>query len=465
MHEKGPSGPFSFSLYLRYFSTMNKYFIFRKEEVTTASVTASDTGVGMSVFAVPAESVSYMSAERGKVFIVFNDATLYQDTNLRSGESIKKSAVTIGCPVGEETQFIEDIASFITGETQRNIMRFDVLSNKSTFKLADTKDANSISSVINTRPINMQSGDISSFTKRADEESDPTIGAIEFGSVRPIVDYNHTGLASHSDGTEIADSGNNWTNSGTGGSTYDISSNAGTPTVKDPASNDRGLAYKAVQFALGDHLIVPKLTVENDYTLFVVFSTQYSSSLFSPYLSVMYGDAAGETLGPGGLIKQSGPASSIQLATNQFSFRHAGQQGVPAGETVKGQILDDSNSQDFDPCHVFVIRRDKANNIIVHNRTGEVEVIVESLAQKASIPKFATASSVSKTSTPTKVTASTASATEGNLVIERLGTTANITTGGQFHKSVLARFGVMTQDIGTSEAAKLAKDLFSLYKS
>ena len=444
---------------------MNKYFIFRKEEVTTASVTASDTGVGMSVFAVPAESVSYMSAERGKVFIVFNDATLYQDTNLRSGESIKKSSVTIGCPVGEETQFIEDIASFITGETQRNIMRFDVLSNKSTFKLADTKDANSISSVINTRPINMQSGNVSSFTKRADEESDPTIGAIEFGSVRPIVDYNHAGLASHSDGTEIADSGNNWTNSGTGGATYNITSNAGTPTVKDPASNDRGLAYKAVQFSAGDHLIVPSLTVENDYTLFVVFSTQYTSSLFSPYLNVMYGDAAGETLGPGGLIKQSGPASSIQLAKNQFSFRHAGQQGVPAGETVSGQILDDENNKDFDPCHVFVIRRDKANNIIVHNRTGEVEVIVDSLAQKASIPKDATASSVSKTSTPTKITASTASATEGNLVIERLGTTADITTGAHFQKSVLARFGVITQDIGTSEAAKLAKDLFSLYKS
>ncbi len=140
---------------------MNKYFIFRREEVTEASITSSDTGVGMSVFAVPAESVSYMSAEKGKVFIVFNNATLYEEANLRDGESIKKSAVTIGCPVGEETQFIEDIAAFITGETQRNIMRFDVLSSKSTFKLADTKDADSITPVISTRPINMQTGNIS----------------------------------------------------------------------------------------------------------------------------------------------------------------------------------------------------------------------------------------------------------------------------------------------------------------
>lgn len=443
---------------------MNKYFIFRKEEVTTASVTASDTGVGMSVFAVPAESVSYMSAEKGKVFIVFNDATLYQDTNLRSGESIKKSAVTIGCPVGEETQFIEDIASFITGETQRNIMRFDVLSNKSTFKLADTKDANSISSVINTRPINMQSGDISSFTKRADEESDPTIGGIEFGSVRPIVDYNHTTLT-FNDGHEIGHT-DDWVNSGTGGSDYDISSNVGTPTLKDPDVNDRGLAYKAVQFALGDHLIVPKLTVENDYTLFVVFSTQYGSSLFNPYLFVMYGDAAGETLGPGGLIPDSGPATKIGFAKNRFSFRHSGQQGLPAGQTVSDQIVDDEfTNDDFEPCHVFVIRRDAENNIIVHNRTGEVELIVESLSQKESTEDIVTNATISSISTPTKVTAATAGATEGNLVIERLGTTADITDGGHFHKSTLARFGVITKDIGTSEAARLAKDLFSLYKS
>ena len=75
---------------------MNKYFIFRREEVTDASITSSDTGVGMSVFAVPAESVSYMSASKGKVLIVFNNATLYQEANLRDGESIKKSAVPIG---------------------------------------------------------------------------------------------------------------------------------------------------------------------------------------------------------------------------------------------------------------------------------------------------------------------------------------------------------------------------------
>ena len=449
MHEKGPSGPFSFSLYLRYFSTMNKYFIFRREEVTEASITSSDTGVGMSVFAVPAESVSYMSAEKGKVFIVFNNATLYQEANLRDGESIKKSAVTIGCPVGEETQFIEDIAAFITGETQRNIMRFDVLSNKSTFKLADTKDADSITPVISTRPINMQTGNISGHTVRQTEGSDSVIAGIDFGANQPIVDYNHTGLSSYSDGTEIAHSGNGWDNGGSGGATYDISTNVGAPVVRDPASNDRGLSEKGIQFNQGDHLIVPTLSVERDYTLYFVFSTQYTASNYNRNFSVLYGDAAGETLGPGGRFPDSGPADKVALDTNRFSFRHSGQTGTVAEAFGDGRILDDHvTNPSFNPCHVFVIRRDENNNIIVHNRDGDVEVVIPavSISNESPLPS------------------STSGSTLGNLKIERLGTTADL-PANHFHKSVLARFGVITEDIGTNESAKLAKELFSLYKS
>ena len=449
MHEKGASAPFSFSLYLRYFSTMNKYFIFRREEVTEASITSSDTGVGMSVFAVPAESVSYMSAEKGKVFIVFNNATLYEEANLRDGESIKKSAVTIGCPVGEETQFIEDIAAFITGETQRNIMRFDVLSSKSTFKLADTKDADSITPVISTRPINMQTGNISGYTVRQTEGSNSVIAGIDFGANQPIVDYNHTGLASYSDGTEIAHSGNVWDNGGSGGAAYDISTNVGAPVVRDPASNDRGLSEKGIQFAEGDHLIVPTVSVALDYTLYVVFSTQYTASLYTPYFNVLYGDAAGETLGPGGRFRDSGPATKTALDTNRFSFRHSGQTGPVAEGFGDGRILDDHlTNSSFDPCHVFVIRRDENDNMIVHNRDGDIEVVIPAIpvGDESALP------------------ATTAGSTKGVLKIERLGTTEDILTN-HFHKAVLARFGVIPEDIGTNESAKLAKELFSLYKS
>ena len=68
---------------------MNKYFVFRKEAVSAASTTSADTGVGMSVFAVSADKVAYLYSEKGKIFIDFNDATLYKNVNLFEGDSIQ----------------------------------------------------------------------------------------------------------------------------------------------------------------------------------------------------------------------------------------------------------------------------------------------------------------------------------------------------------------------------------------
>ena len=51
--------------------------------------------------------------------------------------------------------------------------------------------------------------------------------------------------------------------------------------------------------------------------------------------------------------------------------------------------------------------------------------------------------------------------TDGTLLIERVGTTNEITSNA--FKGNLVRFGVIKSDIGTDNAAKLAKDLFDLY--
>jgi hypothetical protein len=180
-----------------------------------------------------------------------------------------------------------------------------------------------------------------------------------------------------------------------------------------------------------------------------VFSTQYTASLFSSYFSVLYGDAAGETLGPGGRFPDSGPAGKTELDTNRFSFRHSGQTGPVAEAFGDGRILDDDlTNPSFNPCHVFVIRRDEDDNIIVHNRDGDVEVVIPAvpISEESPLPS------------------ATSGSTRGNLKIERLGTTEDILTN-HFHKAVLARFGVIPEDIGTNESAKLAKELFSLYKS
>ena len=52
--------------------------------------------------------------------------------------------------------------------------------------------------------------------------------------------------------------------------------------------------------------------------------------------------------------------------------------------------------------------------------------------------------------------------TSGRLVIERLGTTADLSVK-HFHKSSIARFGVIENDIGADGAALLAQDLFNHY--
>ena len=69
---------------------MKKYFLFRKEEVSAFSVTASDSGIGLSLLMVPTDSVSYISSELGKVKVVFNNVSIYEEANLRDGESLEK---------------------------------------------------------------------------------------------------------------------------------------------------------------------------------------------------------------------------------------------------------------------------------------------------------------------------------------------------------------------------------------
>jgi len=58
---------------------MKKFFLFRKEEINVSSVTASDSGQGLSVLALPADSLAFASADRGSVILVFNSATKYEE--------------------------------------------------------------------------------------------------------------------------------------------------------------------------------------------------------------------------------------------------------------------------------------------------------------------------------------------------------------------------------------------------
>jgi len=412
---------------------MKKYFLFRKEEVSAFSVTASDSGIGLSLLAVPTDSVSYISSELGKVKVVFNNVSTYEEVNLRDGESLEKSYVFIGCEEGGEFDLVESMIKFMTSEkTASNVMRFDVVDGKSTLAQAELE---TVSPVIHRRPINMQTGDTSTKANR-DAEDSALIAGIDFGVNQPLVDYNHEGLASVSDTHTI----NSWANAGSGAATYNISSNVGTPACTDPSVAQRGLRTKAAFFVEGEHFIVPAINVDGDYTLYMVFDTQYSATLYNPHLFVAYGDAAGETLGPSGVLPQDGTdikGGPLQTL-NTFQARHSGKTRVPesTSSSVDFPRKYKLGATNADSCHVLIVRRDREGRMFYHSGFENGSVI--------------------GTIQPVK------DETSGRLKIERLGTAKDLATG-DFQKSSIARFGVIEKDVGVDSAAQLAQDLFNLY--
>ncbi len=412
---------------------MKKFFLFRQEAVGASSTRVSDTGLSLSVFVIPIDKLSFMTATKGEVQMVFDDATLYQESALYTGEAIEKTAVGVACSEGDELKLIEDVMRFIASDRSvSKFMRFDGASGGFTSKFVDTTKTINIFPRVKANPINTQTGKRSFGDATAVAAN--TIAGINFNYTQPFLDYNHEGLSGFADGAEVT----SWANAGTGGSSYNIASNVGDPACVDPASTDRSLSQKAVIFAAGEHFIVPSVKVDHEYTVYMVISTHYGTDLFSPYFHTLYGDAAGETLGPGGTFKQDGPASGISQSKNRFSFRHSGKTGEPAIFNAGSQIVQDENDINFNACHVFIIRRDGDNNIFVHDRAGEI--VAEIPAALGSAP----------------------GATDGSLLIERLGTTADILTG-HFEKSVLARFGVIKTDIGYNESVRLADDLFQFH--
>ena len=422
-------GLFLFHYICGNFIAMKKYFLFRREEVNVSSVTASDSGVGLSLLAVPADSIAYISSELGRVKIVFNDMTMYQESNLRDGESIEKSFVYISCDQGDEFDLVESILKFSSSDNAvSNIMTLDIVSGKSTLPQASLDD---LDLRVKRRPVNMQTGDVSTQADR-DNESAAAIGGIDFGANRPLIDYNHSGLSTLAHDAEIE----LWQNAGSGGPSYNITSNVGAPSCHSPASEQFGLATKSASFSAGDYFVTPEINVDSDYTLYLVWDTQYGDSLYNPYLFTMYGDADGETLGPGGIYRGDGPATAVSISPDLISIRHDGVRSIPASSRTSVDIPQRVGSADFSSVSVLIIRRDKANNIFAHDRTGRVI---------ATIPD------------------SKGRTTSGRLKIERLGTTADI-TNGNFAKGSIARFGVIPHDVGVDAASKLATDFFNYYK-
>ena len=70
---------------------MKKFFLFRKEEINASSVTASDSGQGLGVLALPADSLAFASAGKGHIVLSFNGATKYEGATSQMVSLLKTS--------------------------------------------------------------------------------------------------------------------------------------------------------------------------------------------------------------------------------------------------------------------------------------------------------------------------------------------------------------------------------------
>jgi len=439
-----------------------KFFIFRRSDPEGSAKRFSENGVDISILGIPADEIAFMTAGSGEINITFNDAGMYEENELFVGDSIEKTNITVACKKGEEMELIEKIMLFVSNSDGKTIMKFDAIEKKATFNNALTFSVASINAKIKSQP-----------TERVSQKSstgDPAsrfrniVGGINFGSTtnKPFLDYNHE-LLTGSDESNITV----WRNSGTGLSTYNLANHGdgGNVTVEtDTTAATTGLGKTCAQFAVGTFLNIPDVTIEDDYTIYFAIGDPAPGA---GSFGALFGDDLGETLG----FSKDGHSSF-------FTMRHEGLEGKPfeqntdssEGGSIRYVFPDKSNKTEIGArqfCYVFVIRRDKDFNVSLHNHEGEIIAFIPAFTERStskieSISKGKDKYEKKSTAVYSKITANTPARTDGNLLLQRLGTAGTNTTSS--FSGTLARFGVIKRDIGSGNASELAKDLYELYK-
>lgn len=428
---------------------MKKYFLFRKEEVSITSSTLDDTGDTVSVFAVPADSLAFVSSEVGKVIFVFNDATIYEESNLTDGESMKKASIEVECEEGGEFDLVEQVLGFLSREDQpgRNIMKFDAV-GVSTF--------NSKTPVVKSpkKPIKRitQEPSVQTFVGSSDAFTVSTatsIEGVEFedASNLPLVDYNATAtdFNGFSDNAEITA----WKNStkATGGTAYDITSNAGTPKIAfaDTNFSQKYVSGQGSGSGAADYFVVPEINISGDYTIYLVMLLGSSSG----NAATLFADEEGDCFGP-----------MIFEDTAKFQMRHdvAGSAVIaspPDPDIWPADKLTRVGGASTKTVYPLVIRRDKQFNMFFYTKDGLFAYIPSTIDPDAdfSVPEYANLSPGYSSSKNAR--------TDGDLKITRLG---DGSVGDVFSKSAFARFGVVDKDLGDTLCRAMALDLYNKYK-
>ena len=433
-----------------------KFFFFRREPESETSASFSDTGVGLSTIAIPSENLTFITAGKKKVIFTFKDCNGFDDSNLIEGESVPKATITVSCKEGEEAGLIEDVVNFMSRNTPKNIMKFDVVSGQSTFNKAVVDNLEDIVSVVPSTPINTATKELSKGD--ATKEAAQTIASIYFNESKPIIDYNHEGLSAFANGASVTA----WANAGTAGSNYDLTNNLGTTNAVTDATESTLIEKAATIGSSESFTLNNSYTISDDYTIYVAINTNGISSSETYGIGAIFGDAGGYAFGFGGRPQEDNRITAsnndFHLSRNLFCVRHSNFGGEnlsgypafvstidPLDGTKSFPIPDpDPSASNFEPNNVFIVRRDKNFNMYLHNRDGDII---------AKIPAKSTA-------TDPSIVASSPGRTDGNLDLNGIGETGGESISGKLY---LNRFGVINRDVGPNEAANLARQLFKLY--
>ena len=409
-----------------------KFFLFRREAVGPASERKSNTGDGLSVFGVPAENLSHITAEGGAVNFVFKDAGLYEYSTPQAHEGMERVRVSVACNEGEEFDFIRNVMEFVAAESKKSVMVFDTVNNFSTFPQAKVEGKGQVTTVLPQNPIVLSTGDTSPTTVPFQTPIAELAGVTFTSNTQfPIVDYNETTLSALSIGDEVT----TWVNSGSAGSASNITSNTGAPVYSRDVNND--MRTTAVTVAAADILhVADEFEVDGDFTMYMV----YALTNGVVEMGSIYGDTSGQCKGFGNATTES-----------KVYFTFHGMTGRPAeartDTTDNGTIAYKLQDPKLDSVttanatyigaqrvYTLIVRRDKDFNIYVHNHTGDVIAFIPANIGGLVTRDFRT---------------------DGKLRIDRIGNSD--------WKGEIARFGVIDTDIGTSEAARIAQQLHVRY--
>lgn len=414
-----------------------KYFLFQREPVTEFSSTESNTGDGLSVIAIPSDKIANITAKKGVVVFRFHGAGIYDSYGGSENEGLPNVKIEVACEAGNEVALIEQVLTFISRETSRSIMKFDVVSATSTFPLAKVSAAEDLKSLVPKQPVVLATQVVSSDPANTDLTSTATttIAGVTFpsASTMPTVDYNETTISGVAIGGEIG-AVNTWANSGTGSTTYDIDANTGTP-IHSRARNNY-LNTNAVTVTASDDLhLATDLSLVGEYTMYMVYGLLTRVEMYPIYGSssrATQGFGRGSTEDVMSFSFDSGSAAPANVLTNTTAYdTKASRIQDPKLDNVATLGAAKSGAQ-F--CYVWVIRRDKDFNIYIHDYQGDVIGYI-----------------------PRKVDGT--ERTDGDLTIDRLCGDGS----GTEWKGEIARFGVIESDIGRADAARIARELFDRY--